>query len=414
MKRLEKLVTVDDAIQKLSEALKETTKLDTEIVDLIRACGRVAAEDIVAEFERPPKDISAVDGYAIRAVDVVGASQYNPAELTILGEIIRPGQDASSIYLKPGYAVRVQTGAEIPAGADAVVMDEEVEVVGNKLYVYRQVAEGYNIIKRGEDYGKGEVLLRKGEIISPHAITAIASTGIPSLRVYRRIKVSVISIGDELVEPGSRLEVNKTYNTTSYLVVSYLQRLGLFDVRYLGIVPDDISSLRKVIDRETEKDADIIITTGGTGISESDIVSELHQYADKVIFRGVKIRPGRPTSSMVYNGKVVLNLSGFPVAAWSGLEIILRNAIMHWIGIVGWERRAIYAILSRRVPNVVGYDSIIRVKVREYNGSFYADPYMLRGSGVISSLLRTDGYIVIPRDIEGYEKGTVVKVFLYE
>lgn len=414
MKKLKNLVKVEDAVRGLARALSDTIKLDIEEVDLLQACGRLSAEDVIAGFDRPLRDISAVDGYAIRAIDVVSASQHNPIELALRGEIIRPGQDASRIHLEPGTAIRVQTGAEIPIGADAVVMDEDIEVYGNKIYVYKRVPEGYNIIKAGEDYSRGDILVKRGEVVGPYVITAVASIGLPTIRVYRKIKASILSIGDELIEPGYELKAGKTYNTSSYLVVSYLQRTGLFDTKYIGIIPDNVSLVRDVLERETRSNVDLIITTGGTGISESDIISDLYQYADEVIFRGVRMRPGRPTSSMVYNGKVVLSLSGFPVAAWSGLEIILRNAIINWIGAKGLERRAVYAVLSRRVPNVVGYESIIRVKVGESNGVLYAEPYMLRGSGVISSLLRTDGYIIVPADVEGYEKNSAVKVFLYD
>lgn len=413
MKRIEKLVSLDEAINRLVDAMKETVKLDVEYVSLLNATNRIVATDIYAERDRPERNISAVDGYAIRSIDTISASQYSPVDLRIVNGVIRPGLEVDNILVEPGLAIRIHTGGYIPKGADSVVMDEDVEVVGDKLLVYKPIPTGSNIIQKGEDFRKGELLVERGQVVTPSIIASLASQGIDRIRVYRRINVSIIAIGDELVEPGMSLG-GGVYNTSAYLVYSLLQRDSIFNLRYSGILPDNREILEESILRELETGADFVITTGGTGVSESDIVSELYDGEKNVVFRGVRLRPGRPTSSFVYRGRIVFNVSGFPIAAWTGIEILFRQAIIKWLGKKGLERRAVNAILTRRIPNVVGYNSVIRVSVIRQGDSLYAEPYMLRGSGVISSLLRTDGYLIIPEDIEGFEKDTVVKVYLYD
>lgn len=410
---LKNLVSLSEAINSLSRTLGETINLDVESVKLTQATGRIIAQDIYALEDRPSRDSTAVDGYAVRSIDTLGATQYNPVELRVIG-VLRPGQTPSDICLEPGTSIRVHTGALLPCGADAVLMDEDVKSIGNKIYVYRQAPKGLNIVLRGEDFKKGDLLASKGEVVKPAVVTALAASGLMDIFVYRRIRVSIVAIGDELIEPGSRVVNGRVYNSSAYTIYSSLVKDGIFDVYYTGIIPDNVEALRKAFDREVERGVDIIITTGGTGVSESDVISRIIEQADRVVFRGVKMRPGRPTTSFVYRGKIVLSLSGYPVAAWTGYELILRNALIKWLGLKGFERKYIYAVLDKRTPNNVGYTSLIRVIVRDENGVFHAEPYMLRGSGVISSLLKTNGYIVIPEELEGYEKNDVVRVYLYD
>ncbi|MEM4717418.1 MAG: molybdopterin molybdotransferase MoeA [Desulfurococcaceae archaeon] len=413
MKKIERLVPLDEAINKLVNTMNETIKLDLECVSLLNATNRIAAINIYAELDKPERDMSAVDGYAIRSIDTISASQYSPVELRIITKVIRPGIGVDNILMEPGTAIRVHTGGFIPGEADAVVMDEDVEIIGDKLLVYKPVSTGLNVIQKGEDFRKGELLVERGQVITPSIIASLASQGVDRIKVYRKINVSIMAIGDELVEPG--VELNKgVYNTTAYLVYSLLQRDAIFNVKYSGILPDNKEELEDRILREFENGADLVITTGGTGISESDIVSDLYDNEKRFIFRGIRLRPGRPTSSFVYKGRLVINVSGFPVAAWAGIEVLFRKAVIKWLGIKGLERKIVDAVLTRRVPNNVGYNSVIRVLLGRQGDLLYAEPYMIRGSGVISSLLRTNGYIIIPEDVEGFEKGTVVKVYLYD
>ena len=413
MKMLSRLIGVDDAVKKLVDAFSRTLHLDVEVVKITDAVGRVLAEDIYAPVNRPETSISAVDGYAVRSLDTTSASYYSPVELFIKGTI-KPGYGNSGLCVDPGTAVRVHTGAQIPCGADAVVMEEDVQVVGNKVLVYKPVASGSNIVLKGEDFKKGDLLAPRGSLVKPPVIAALSASGVDSIVVYKKINVSIVTIGDELIEPGETPAPGRVYNSSAYVVYSALLRDSLFSVRYAGIVPDSVEEVENAVLGEFEKGVDLVITTGGTGISESDVIVDFVARNGEFVFRGVKMRPGRPTSSSIIHSKLVVHLSGFPVAAWCGYELILRRALIEWLGIRGLERHYVYARLARRLPGSPGYCSVVRVMLYEDNGELYADPYMLRGSGVISSLLRTNGYIIIPENVEGYEKGSRVRVYLYD
>jgi molybdopterin molybdotransferase len=337
---------------------------------------------------------------------------FSPVELVVKG-VLRPGGNPNEVCVESGFTVRVHTGAPIPCGADAVVMDEDVKVQGNTILVFKPVAPGANIILKGEDISENSIIVEPGSLIRPAHIAALASIGVNTLQVYRKIKVSIIAIGDELIEPGYSLSGDKEYNSSAYIVYAQLVRDGIFQVNYAGIVPDDTEAILTTIRGEAAKGSDLIITVGGTGVSETDKIPELLEKHSSPIFRGVRMRPGRMTSASLVLGKPVLNLSGFPVAAWAGYELILRPAIATWLNIKGFERPVIYAYLSRRLPNTSGYTSIVRVTLIAKDDEYYAEPYMLRGSGVISSLLRTHGYVIIPEDTEGFEEGEKVPVYIY-
>jgi len=257
------------------------------------------------------------------------------------------------------------------------------------------------------------VIIEPGTLISPVHAAALASVGVSTIQVYRKIDVSIIAIGDELVEPGYPVNQGKEYNSSAYIIYTQLVKDGIFRVNYAGIVPDDINAILNTIKNEISRGADLVVTVGGTGVSETDKISELIEKHSHCIFRGVKMRPGRLTSASLIYDKLVVNLSGFPVAAWAAYELILRPAITMWINIKGFERPVIYAYLSKRLPNISGYTSIVRVTLINKNDEYYAEPYALRGSGVISSLLRTHGYIIIPDNVEGFEEGEKVPVYLY-
>jgi len=412
LKRPQLFISVEEAQNRLLRVLNERVSLSTEHVHIVNSLGRVASELIRAPISRPRTNLSAVDGYAVRSLDTTGASIFTPIELIVKG-VLKPGEDPGKMCIEPGYAIRVHTGAPVPCGADAIIMDEDVKIQGSTILVQRSVAPGSNIIFRGEDINEGDIIVKPGLLLQPAHIAALASLGINVVHVYRKIKVSLIAVGDELIEPGYSLNYGKEFNSSTYIVYAQLVRDSIFQVRYTGIVSDDVETILATIKSEFERGSDIIITTGGTGVGETDKVSELSGKHSSFIFRGIKMRPGRMTSASLIYGKPVIHLSGFPVAAWAGYELILRPAIAKWIGIEGFERPVVYAYLSRRVPNISGYTSIIRVTLTIKNGEYYAEPYMLRGSGVISSLLKTHGYIVIPENTEGFEEGEKVPVYLY-
>lgn len=409
-KYLKQLISVNEAVNALTDVVRKYVRPSLKVVKLSEALGLVLARDIYAPFDHPSLNRSAVDGYAVRASDTVGASPYNPAILRIAGEA-RVGEVLDKC-VGPGEAVVVHTGSAIPCGSDSVLMAEDCERAGDTLKVYRPVSAGQNVSRAGEDYREGELLIARGDVLGPADIAVLSSAGIGEVEVYERIRVGVITMGDEVVEPGRpRRSPAQVYDSSGILMYSILRSEGVFDVKYYGIVEDDPSAIRAALERAAREN-DIIVTTGGTGVSESDRVFDVVSEYGEWVFRGVKMRPGRPTSASIFNGRPAVHLSGFPVAAWTGYEAIMRPAIISALGLRGLERLTAAARLSRRLPGNPGLTMYVRVKLNKSGDSLIAEPYVIRGSGVLTSLLRSDGYVVVPENVEGYEAGALVTVYI--
>ncbi|HDI02261.1 MAG TPA: molybdopterin molybdenumtransferase MoeA [Ignisphaera sp.] len=405
---LRRFISLDKA---LNEAIENTKiELSEERVSIDQASYRILAEDIIAPIDIPPYDRSAVDGYAVRAEDTFGASSTNPIPLKLKGEVLFDS-DRNSLCVNEGEAIRISTGVPIPQGANAVIMLEDTYIENDKVYVLKAVAKYENVSRRGEDIKKGDTVIEKGTLLKPWHIAALAALGIDTVRVYRKVRIGVVAIGSEVVEPSEGIQAyfrGKVLNSTARLVVELLNRYKFIDVKYYGIVSDDEMEIRTKVAKVLEE-RDAVITTGGTGVSYHDIVVKAVEGIDgRILVRGIAIRPGRPTSIAVLSGKPIFMLSGFPVAAYIGVEMIVLPYLIRKLKIRGFEKMRVKAVLTHRIYNVVGYRSFIRVRVFKCGEKICAEPIALRGSGILSSLLKSNGILIIPENIEGYEKGSEV------
>ncbi len=409
-KYLGKLISVDEAVKLVLE--KARLELLTKLVDIYSALNHVLAEDIYALYDAPAYDRSAVDGYAVRSIDTIGASPLNPAILRVKGSI-SPGDDPRKYSVGENEAVEITTGAPLPPGADAVVMYEDTHRINDFVEIYKAVPMYANVSRKGEDYKKNELLVKSNTLLTDRFLAIIASTGIRKIRVYEKIRIGLITTGNELVEPGHELRPGKIYNSTSILVKTYLEKHAPFTVvKYYGIYPDNYNILVEVLSKALSENH-IVITTGGTGVSGEDVIRDVIEDNGKWIFRGVALRPGRPTSSALVNDKLVFMLSGFPVAAWAALESIVLRTIYLLHGLNPPFRCSVKARLIRRVPNTIGYRTYIRVSIRkDKDKGLIAEPYMLKGSGILSSLTKSNGYIVLRENVEGYEEDSIVDAYL--
>lgn len=394
----ERLVGVPEASARLSRALS-ALQIGVEEVGVLEAAGRALAEDLLALLDNPPFDRSAVDGFAVRSADTVGASPYAPAELKVVG---------AGGPLGPGEAAPVSTGDPLPPGADAVVMAEEAELAGERVLVLRPVAAGANVSRRGEDVSRGQLIAERGRLLLARDIPALLAAGIARVKVLRKVRVAVLAVGSELREPGAGEGI---VNTTAHLAEAYLRGLGLLEVRYLGIYEDDPKVVEEALQSSAEGH-DVLVTTGGTGPGARDVLPAAVERAGAWLFRGVRMRPGRPTSASLIGGKPALHLSGLPLAAWAALEAIFKPALARGLGVKGLEPLAVPARMARRVPNEAGYRTYLRVLLRPEGGSLVAEPAPARGSGLTSVLSKTNGYVVIEEGCEGYEEGELVEAYL--
>ncbi|WP_338729621.1 gephyrin-like molybdotransferase Glp [Haladaptatus sp. DJG-WS-42] len=365
---------------------------------LAEADGCVLAEAVVSGQSVPHYDRAAMDGFAVRAEDTFGASSRAPNHLRITtGEVA------------PGGAVQVHTGSELPPGADAVVMVEHVEPVGDDLEVFDAVAEGENVAPEGEDVKKGQNLYEAGHRLRPSDLGLLKSTGVTEVTVSEKPRVAVIPTGEELVEadpePGEVIETNG-------LTVSRLVERWGGAASYHDIVTDDETSLREAV--EGNLDADIIVTTGGSSVGERDLIPEVIEEIGDVFVHGVALKPGHPVALGVVSETPVIMLPGYPVACIINAVQFLRPALKWAGGLPLDEFPTVEAKLERKIHSDVGDRTFVRVRLSEDDGERVATPTRASGSGVLSSVALADGWVEVPESSEGIAKGATVTVQNWE
>ncbi len=401
--------SVDRALKKLLDATSIVPGV-TEVT-IEESVGRVAAEDVRATRRYPPHNRAAMDGVAVRSEDILSASPHSPAELEVI-EVVEAGGRPSR-HVGFGEAAVVYTGAPLPEGADAVVPFENVIMKGRTALILKPVPKYGNVSRAGEDFSIGDVLLRRGDVIRPWHVAALAESCIPKVRVFSPIRLAVINTGDELTDYRSCSGRDDIVNSSGPLIRAYAKELGCV-VTYSTLVGDDVEAIREVVSRALNE-ADVIITTGGSSVGGKDLVPEAISCIKgaKLVFHGVNLRPGRTAGAFVVGGKPVLMFSGLPVACFVGLENFLRPLVLRAYGLRGVPRPKVRAVLTRRVANVIGFRSYYRVIIYEgCDGILYAEPLRLTGSGIISSMIRGNGLLVLSEDVEGIDEGEEVEVEL--
>jgi len=402
LKGFEKLTSIDEALAVFFKALKPKT-LNAGPVAIENALGRVAAENIVAPTDLPQFDRSAVDGYAVKAEDTFEASQLKPKVLRLTAK--------SSI--SKGQGRQIWTGNPLSIGADAVVMLEHTQTTKNAIEIAASLTPGENVSKKGEDIKKGEVAVWAGTRLQSHHLALLAALGITQVRAVRKPRVATLSTGNELVEIGQKPSANQIVNSNRFLIAGLCRELDA-DPVYLGIVKDDENAIASRIEEGLEK-ADIVITTGGTSVGAADLVPIVVSKLGKpgIVVHGVALRPGMPTALGVLKGKPIFVLSGYPVAAAVGFEVFVRPTLLKLSGAEKETRPMIQAQLSRRVAGALGRRVYLRVKVSLRKGAFNVQPMVAKGSGLLSSLTKANGYVIIPEDREGLLEGEMVTVHLF-
>jgi molybdopterin molybdotransferase len=403
-KGFQKLTSVDKALEMWFDALR-IKKLKAVTVPLHSAFNRVLAEDIIAEEALPRFDRSAVDGYAVRAQDTVGASQFKPRPFRIVG----------NEEIDEKQAKQVCTGNPTPKGANAVVMLENTKRIDDKIEVWVPVTPSENVSRKGEDVPKGKVAVKAGTRLKPQHLGLIAAFGIIEIKVVEKPKVAILATGNELVDIGEKPRENQIFEVNRLILSSLCREIGAEPVD-LGIAKDDADDILGKLKFGLEK-TDGIITTGGTSVGVSDLVPEVVNKIGKpgVIVHGVAMRPAMPTALAVVEGKPVMILSGNPVAAMLGFEVFARPLIFRLLGLKQEELRPVVkAKITRRFSTALGKKTFVRVRVLQHNGELFAEPISARGSGIISTMTKANGYVVVPENREGLEKGEYVSVHLFD
>ncbi|MBC7130703.1 molybdopterin molybdotransferase MoeA [Candidatus Bathyarchaeota archaeon] len=403
LRGFQRLVSIEEARRILMENLKMETVGKVKI-PVSLALNRVIAEDIIAEEDLPRFDRSAVDGFAVRAEDTFEASQLKPKILKL----------TSAREIEEGQAKQIWTGNPLPKGANAVIMLENVKKLDGEIEVWTPVTPGENVAKKGEDVAKGEVAVKAGTRLKPHHLGLIASLGIGEVTVYEKPKVAILATGNELVELGQKPEEGKIFEANRLIISSLCIELGAEPVD-LGIAKDDVNEIAQRIRLGLEK-ADMVITTGGTSVGAPDLVPSAVNSLGKpgVIVHGIAMRPAMPTALAAIEDKPIIILSGNPVAAIFGFEVFARPLIIKMQGLEDEPRPIVTAKLTRRVAAALGRRTFVRVSVYKKDGEFLAEPISARGSGIISTMVKANGYVIVPESREGMEAGETVQVHLFD
>lgn len=385
-----------------------------ETVPLDEALHRVLASDITSNTNIPSADRSAMDGYAVTAEDTFGASETNPVELRITGRV-RIGE-IPNIKVGRGEAAAVATGSYLPRGeVDAVVMVEYTRVSGDRLQIVKPVVPGQNVAKRGEDVKKGQVVVKKGTRIRPQDIGIIAALGVAEVPVVTRPRVTIISTGDELIDPGERRKEGKIYDINRHIIKAAVLEAG-GEPLDLGIVGDNAEDIRTRL-KQALASADIVLISAGTSVGERDLVPGILATLGEpgMLVHGISLRPGYPTGLAVVNGKPVVSLPGYPVSNAFAFRVIVRPLLARFLGSDVDTEPTVRARLARRVAAPGGLRTFVRVRLVETGddeSGLVAEPIMASGAGVISSLTQADGLLIIPEDSEGVDEGEEIEVVL--
>ncbi len=403
LKGFQKLTLTDKALQTWLETL-QIGKPNAEAVSLQDALNRVLAEDLVATESLPRFGKSAMDGYALNSADSAGASQSKPAVFQLT--------DSQELGAK--QAKQIWTGNPIPKGADAVVMLENTEKKEGKLEVWSQLAPAENVAKIGEDLKKGTLIAKAGARLNPYHIGLAAALGYSQLKVAAKPKVGVVATGNELAEAGAKLSGSLIFDSNKVMISSMCRELGAETTDY-GIAKDDVDEIAEKI-RVALKTQDVVVTTGGTSVGGLDLVPDAVNKLGKpgVVVHGVALRPAMPTALAMLEGKPVLILSGNPVAAIVGFEVFGRPMVCRLLGMKETEPRPMLkAVLTRKVASALGRKTYVRVCVALRDGEFYAEPVSAKGSGSISTMTQSNGFLVVPENREGVGGGETVIVHMF-
>jgi molybdopterin molybdotransferase len=404
-----KVKTVEETFQLIDELIPAISQ--TEVRTLENALHSILAEPIIAAENVPGFDRSTVDGYAVRANDTYGSSETMPGFLTMVGEV-KMGETANK-PVGQGQAIYVPTGGMLPPGCDSVIMIEHCEDIDGLLNTYKQVAPGENVIHKGEDIKEGEVLLRTGTMLRPQELGAIAALGITEVTVYRRPKVGYLSSGDEIVPfQTENLKVGQIRDI-NYLTIAGLASEWNIEVVYGGIVKDDFAAFQQNA-RQLYDEVDCLILSGGSSVGAKDYTTEVIQsLGDPGVFvHGISIKPGKPTILAVADGKPVIGLPGHPASAMIIFRLFGERTLKKLSGQrIDRKPDRVYARIRKNIPSAPGRSDYIRVKLEEKDSEWWAEP-IIGKSGLITTLVKSDGIVEILSAKEGILQGEYVPVIL--
>ena len=396
------------------ELLHRFPRLSSERIPLDDSLSRRLSEDVVAFEDLPEQSRSTVDGYAVRAEDTFGASDAIPALL----EVIEPVTMGTipPFTLSSGQAAPIPTGGFLPQGADAVVMVEYTNPAGaNSVEVMRPVTLLSNVLGKGEDSQAGDPLITKGEQLRFQEIGYLAASGFSEVPVYGKPKIGILSSGDEVVPIDQKPSPGQIRDANGHALAALVRKVGADPILF-DIIPDKAEKLQEAL-LSALSQCDVIVISGGSSVGTRDVMKDAVSSLDdtEILAHGLTIRPGKPTLLAQRNDKAIFGLPGHPVSALIVAQVFLAPFLNYLQGDElrkGPQGRRIHAILNSAIHSTIGLEEYMRIKIEE-NADGTCKAYPVYGkSGMLSTLVKADGILVIPLSMEGYSKGENVTVTL--
>lgn len=401
------MIRVEEALENILDAV---SPLGLEKVNLFEALGRVIGEDVHAGRAIPPKDNSAMDGYALRAEDTRGASPDNPVILKVVEDI--PAGAVPQKRIEPGQASRIMTGAPIPEGANAVVPMEESRREGGGVAILAEAATGRDIRRAGEDVQPGEKVISRGEIIRPAEIGMLSSLGRSFIFVHQRPLVAIVATGDELTDVDEPTSPWKIVSSNSYALAALARDCGAIPMQ-LGIARDRREDLVEAFRNAMR--ADLIVSSGGVSVGDYDLVKDvMKQEGNRMQFWRVAMRPGRPLAFGSMGGVPTVGLPGNPVSTMVSFELFVRPALLKMMGHKNLFRRTVRARLEEEIHKKPGVRHFIRARIQRRKEGYVVVTTGDQGSGILKSMVRANGLIVLPEEATKVGAGETVNVQLLD
>ena len=397
------VVSMEEALR-ITEAEFASYETGTEWLNISECLGRVLAQDIVSAENIPPFDRSTVDGYAVLSSDTFGAGESIPAMLSLTGEIL-VGEEARDA-VSSGECIKISTGGMLPKGADSVVMVEHTEqMLDGTCLVYKAVSPYQNVTQKGDDVKIGQTVINKGVKLTSKHIGILCALGITEVECVKKIKVGIISSGDEIVPVGESVPLGKIRDINSHFLASLMKENGYEAIEY-GIVKDDFQELYDILQKATDE-CDAVLISGGSSAGAKDMTAAVIDKNGEVFFHGIAVKPGKPTIFGKVNGKAVFGLPGHPAAAY----LIAKTVVMNLLRFCSGQDNKLLTVsaeITESISSNHGREEFVPVIFE--NGK--AQPLFFK-SGLVSLLSSADGFVVIPRNREGLFKDENVTVHLF-
>lgn len=402
MRPFTSIISLDEARRRLAAGVSPIDR--TERVPLAEAAARVAEADVVSAIAVPPFARSVMDGYALVSADTHGAAREHPVRLRIVDRLYTGHLPTRRVTA--GTCAEIATGAPIPDGADAVVMVEDTRPSGDDAVEILAVAgPGQHVARRGADIAPGDVVVRRGDVLNPSRIGAIAAVGHPDVEVYAQPRVAILSTGNEVVEPGTPLAGGQIYDVNRFTLGAVIAANGGIADAHRPAA-DTVEALTAALD--SCAGADVIVFSGGSSVGERDLVVDLVAARGEMIFHGIAVKPGKPTAFARIGGTPFFGMPGNPTSCLSNAYILLIPFLRATARLPLYAPRTVRARLARRIVSPANRHQFFTVRLQD-GAAFPA----FKGSGDITSLSQADGYLEIPADHGTIEEGTIVEVTLF-